>query len=222
MDLEHARFNMIEQQIRPWNVLDQQVLDLLAVVRREEFVPPALRAMAFADLELPLSVAGQGTGEVMLPPRVEARLLQELQVRSTDTVLEIGAGSGYMAALLARRAQQVDSLEIHAGLAAFARQNLARAGIRNVRVIDADGSRGHQNLAPADVIVLSGAVPEVPDSLLDRLNPGGRLAAIVGGLPVMKACIVRRSAQGHLSTEVLFETVTRPLRGFTAQETFSF
>jgi protein-L-isoaspartate(D-aspartate) O-methyltransferase len=222
MDLERARFNMIEQQIRPWNVLDQQVLDLLGVVRREEFVPDALRAMAFADLELPLSIDGRATGEVMLPPRVEARLLQELQVRSTDTVLEIGAGSGYMAALLGRRAQQVDSLEINPGLAAFARSNLGRAGIRNVRVIEADGSVDHDALTPVDLIVLSGAVPEVPQSLLDRLNPGGRLAAIVGVQPVMKACIVRRSPQGHLSTEVLFETLTRPLRGFSAHASFSF
>ena len=222
MDFERARFNMIEQQIRPWNVLDQQILDLLGVVRREEFVPSALRAMAFADLELPLSVDGRATGEVMLPPRVEARLLQELQVRSTDTVLEIGAGSGYMAALLGRRAQQVDSLEIDAGLAAFARSNLARAGIRNVRVIEADGSVDHAALTPVDLIVLSGAVPEVPQSLLDRLNPGGRLAAIVGVQPVMKACILRRSAQGHLSTEILFETLTRPLRGFSSHASFSF
>ena len=221
MDLELARFNMIEQQIRPWNVLDQQVLDLLAVVRREEFVPPALRAMAFADLELPLSVEGAPTGEVMLPPRVEARLLQELQVRSTDAVLEIGTGSGYMAALLARRAQQVETLEIHAGLAASARQNLARAGISNARVIEGDGSRGHEALASADVIVLSGAVPEVPQSLLEKLSPGGRLTAIVGRLPVMKAVIIRRSEQGHLATEVLFETATRALKGFVAHEAFS-
>jgi len=221
MDVELARFNMIEQQIRPWNVLDQQVLDLLAVVRREEFVPPALRAMAFADLELPLSVDGQPTGEVMLPPRVEARLLQELQVRSTDTVLEIGTGSGYMAALLARRAQQVETLEIHSGLATSARRNLAQAGISNARVVEADGSRDHGALARADVIVLSGAVPEVPQTLLDRLNPGGRIAAIVGRLPVMKACIIRRSEQGHLATEILFETATHPLHGFVAREVFS-
>lgn len=222
MDFERARFNMIEQQIRPWNVLDQQILDLLGAVRREEFVPSALRAMAFADLELPLSVDGRATGEVMLPPRVEARLLQELQVRSTDTVLEIGTGSGYMAALLGRRAQQVESLEINPGLAAFARSNLARAGIRNVQVIEADGSVDHDALTPVDLIVLSGAIPEVPQSLLDRLKPGGRLAAIVGVQPVMKACIVRRSPQGHLSTEVLFETLTRPLRGFSAHASFSF
>ena len=221
MDFERARFNMIEQQIRPWNVLDQQILDLLGVVRREEFVPSALRAMAFADLELPLSVDGRATGEVMLPPRVEARLLQELQVRSTDTVLEIGAGSGYMAALLGRRAQQVDSLEIDAGLAAFARSNLARAGIRNVWVIEADGSVDHAALTPVDLIVLSGAVPEVPQSLLEKLSPGGRLAAIVGRLPVMKAVIIRRSEQGHLATEVLFETATRALKGFVAHEAFS-
>lgn len=221
MDVELARFNMIEQQIRPWNVLDQRVLDLLAVVRREAFVPPALQAMAFADLELPLSVDGQPTGEVMLPPRVEARLLQELQVGSTDAVLEIGAGSGYMAALLGRRARQVETLEIHPGLAAAARRNLAQAGVSNVRVLDADGSRDHETLASADVIVLSGAVPEVPQSLLDRLNPGGRLAAIVGRLPVMKAVIIRRSVQSHLATEILFETAARPLKGFVAHESFS-
>ncbi len=221
MDVELARFNMIEQQIRPWNVLDQQVLDLLAAVRREAFVPPALQAMAFADLELPLSAQGQPTGEVMLAPKVEARLLQELQVRGTDTVLEVGTGSGYMAALLGRQAQRVDTLEIHPALAAFARDNLQRAGISNVHVREADGSTGHAQWPTVDVIMLSGAVPDVPASLLDRLNPGGRLAAIVGRLPVMQAVIMRRGSSGHLSTEILFETATRPLRGFVSHEAFS-
>lgn len=221
MDLERARFNMIEQQIRPWNVLDQRVLDLLAVTPREAFVAVSQQSMAFADLELPLLVEGQATGEVMLAPKVEARLLQELQVRSTDTVLEIGTGSGYMAALLGRQAQRVETLEIQPALAQLARTHLSRAGLSNVRVLDADGSVDFDQRPAVDVIVLSGSVPEVPAGLLERLNAGGRLAAIVGREPVMQACIIRRSPSGALSTEILFETVTRPLRGFVSHAAFS-
>ena len=191
MDVELARFNMIEQQIRPWNVLAQQVLDLLAVVRRVGFVPPARRAMAFADLELPLSVDGVPTGEVMLPPRVEARLLQELQVHSTDTVLEIGTGSGYMAALLARRAQQVETLEIHPGLAAWARGNLARAGINNARVVLADGPRHPASLAGAELYVLSAAGPVVLRSLAHRPNHAMGRAALVRLLAVHVSWLLR-------------------------------
>lgn len=222
MDIERARFNMIEQQIRPWNVLDQDVLDLLSAVRRERFVPPALSAMAFADLELPLNVGGRVTGEVMLAPKIEARLLQELRVRRHESVLEVGAGSGYMAALLGHRARQVDSLEIDPELARFAADNLSKAGVGNVHVRCADGAAGHDELPSFDVIVLSGSVPEVPESLLARLNPGGRLVAIVGSLPIMRAELVSRDAAGSLTTETLFETVARPLRGFKARASFSF
>jgi protein-L-isoaspartate(D-aspartate) O-methyltransferase len=222
MDIERARFNMIEQQIRPWNVLDQEVLDLLEVVRREEFVPPAWRAMAFTDMEIPLAVGGRATGETMLAPKVEARLLQELAVRKTESVLEIGTGSGYMAALLAHRGRHVDTLEIDADLARFAADNLARAGIGNVSVRHADGSDPTANLPQYDVIVLSGSVAAVPEFLLARLNPGGRMAAIVGELPVMQARLLTRGPGAGVGSRTLFETVAPPLRGFPSQSRFRF
>jgi len=222
MDFERARFNMIEQQIRPWNVLDQDVLDMLSVVRREDFVPPAYRNMAFADLDLPLNLSSRSTGETMMSPKIEARLLQELRVRRSDSVLEIGAGSGYMAALLAYRAKHVESLEIDADLVRFASDNVARAAIANLTIRQADGSKGIADMSTFDVIVLSGSVPFVPDELIERLNPGGRLSAIVGKMPVMQALITTRSAVEGTTTEVLFETVAKPLRGFRARESFTF
>jgi protein-L-isoaspartate(D-aspartate) O-methyltransferase len=222
MDFEHARFNMIEQQIRPWNVLDQDVLDLLSVVHREDFVPPVYRGMAFVDMEVPLTVGGRPTGEFMLAPKVEARILQELGVRRHEAVLEIGAGSGHMAALMAHRARHVDTLEIDAELARFATENLARAGVTNVTVRQADGADPTGNLPSYDVIVLSGSVPLVPERLLAKLNVGGRLAAIVGGEPVMHAELVSRAQGGGFTTRMLFETVARPLCGFVGRSTFRF
>ena len=222
MDFERARFNMIEQQIRPWNVLDQDVLDLLSVVRREDFVPPAYRQMAFTDMEIPLTVGGRATGETMLAPKVEARILQELGVRRHESVLEIGAGSGHMAALLAHRARHVDTLEIDADLARFATANLARAGVANATVRHADGADPSVNPASYDVIVLSGSVPAVPEHLVAKLSPGGRLAAIVGELPVMQAQVLTRAQGGGTTARVLFETVARPLRGFPGKSGFRF
>jgi protein-L-isoaspartate(D-aspartate) O-methyltransferase len=222
MDIERARFNMIEQQIRPWNVLDQDILDLLSVVRREDFVPPAYRAMAFTDMEVPLTVGGRATGETMLAPKVEARILQELAVRKHESVLEIGTGSGHMAALLAHRARHVDTVEIDADLARFATENLARAGVSNATVRQADGSDPNGNLPSYDVIVLSGSVAAVPERLLAKLNAGGRLAAIVGELPVMTAQIVTRAQGSGFTTRTLFETVAKPLRGFPTKSAFRF
>ncbi|HEY1391866.1 MAG TPA: protein-L-isoaspartate O-methyltransferase, partial [Methylibium sp.] len=175
MNIEQARFNMIEQQIRPWDVLDTSVLSLLAIVKREDFVPAAQRALAFMDLEVPLA-----DGQVMLSPKVEARMLQELAPARHELVLEVGTGSGYMAALLAHKAQRVVSLEIRPKLAAFARQNLQRAAVLNVEVREADGAKGYAAEAPFDAIVLSGSVAEVPQALLNQLKIGGRLIAIVG------------------------------------------
>jgi protein-L-isoaspartate(D-aspartate) O-methyltransferase len=222
MDFEHARFNMIEQQIRPWNVLDQDILDLLSVVRREDFVPPPYRQMAFTDMEIPLTIGGRATGETMLAPKVEARILQEVGVRRHESVLEIGAGSGHMAALLAHRARHVDTLEIDADLARFATENLARAEIANVTVRHADGADPAINLPTYDVIVLSGSVPAVPERLLAKLSPGGRLAAIVGELPVMQAQVLTRAQGGGTTTRSVFETVAKPLRGFPAKSRFRF
>jgi protein-L-isoaspartate(D-aspartate) O-methyltransferase len=217
MNIEQARFNMIEQQIRPWEVLDQGVLSLLAVVKREDFVPPACRALAFFDTEVPLP-----EGQVMLAPKVEARLLQALHVARHERVLEVGAGSGYMAALLAHKAQQVITLEIRPALAAMAAANLRHAGVRNASVREADGSRGLPSEAPFDVIVLSGSVAEVPQALLEQLKPGGRLVAIVGQEPVMHAMLVSCVATTQFKQVVLFDTVAPRLQGFPEPAPFRF
>ena len=217
MNIEQARFNMIEQQIRPWEVLDQQVLDLLFVVKREEFVPPAYKALAFADMEIPL-----GQGQVMLAPKVEARLLQELTIKKTDKVLEIGTGSGYMAALLAARAEHVVTVESNAGLAETARQNLATAGVNNVTVEVGDGARGWSQRGPYDVIVVSGSLPQLPAELLKQLRVGGRLAVIVGEAPVMEAQLITCTAEGSYNTVNLFETVVPAISGLAAESGFSF
>lgn len=222
MDIERARFNMIEQQIRPWNVLDQDILDLLSIMHREDFVPPLYRTMAFNDMEVPLTVGGRATGECMLAPKVEARILQELGVRRHESVLEIGTGSGYMAALLAHRGRHVDTLELDADLARFATENLLRAGVTHATVRHADGSDPDGNLPSYDVIVVSGSVPVVPERLLAKLNAGGRLAAIVGDEPVMHAQIVSRAQGSGFTTRMLFETVARPLRGFVGRNAFQF
>ena len=224
MNVEQARFNMIEQQIRPWDVLDAHVLELLAVVKREDFVPPAFRALAFADMQIPLSdnEAGIAAGQVMLEPRIEARILQDLQVAKHEKVLEIGTGSGFMAALLGHRAQRVLSLEIDNGLAAFARANLQRAGVLNVEVRVADGATADLSAdGPFDVIALSGSVAMVPERLVQMLKPGGRLMGIVGGEPIMRATLVQQTAMGALVTQPWDENVPR-LLNFPEPSRFKF
>ncbi|HMV21718.1 MAG: protein-L-isoaspartate O-methyltransferase [Betaproteobacteria bacterium] len=216
MNIEQARFNMIEQQIRPWEVLDPTVLDLLFVVKREDFVPEAYRALAFADMEIPI-----GQGQAMLAPKIEARLLQELGVRKTDKILEIGSGSGYMAALLAARGEHVVTVEINPELADGARRNLERAGVTNVAVETGDGAQGWSHRGPYDVIVVSGALAEIPETLLKQLRVGGRLAAIVGEAPVMEAQLVTCTAPGVYNTVNLFETVA-PLLKAPAKSGFAF
>ena len=217
MNIEQARFNMIEQQIRPWEVLDPGVLSLLAIVKREDFVPPAYRALAFVDTEVPLP-----GGQSMLEPKVEARLLQELAVHKHERVLEVGAGSCYMAALLAHKARHVTTLEIVPELVQFASANLKRAGVMNVTVREADGARGLAGDAPFDVIVLSGSVAEVPGALLAQLKVGGRLTAIVGQLPVMRAVLVTRDSEQGLRTVELFDTVAPRLKGVAEPSHFTF
>ncbi len=225
MSLDQARFNMIEQQIRPWEVLDAQVLDLLGRVRREDFVPPAHRALAFADMELPLTHPAV-EGQVMLAPKVEARLLQDLLLQPADKVLEVGSGSGHMAALLGSLARSVVSLEIDPGLARLARQNLQAAGIPNVEVREADatanGFAACATQGPFDAIVLSGSVAEVPPALLALLAPGGRLAAIVGFEPMMRATIVTRQGEASFQTAQPWDTVAPRLRNFPEPSAFRF
>ena len=217
MNIEQARFNMIEQQIRPWNVLNLSVLELLAVVKREDFVPDEHRALAFVDTEVPLP-----HGQCMLAPKVEARLLQELAVHKHERVLEIGAGSGHMAALLAHKAQQVTTLEIEPDLARLAAANLQRAGVMNASVVQADGAAGLAGDGDFDVIVLSGSVAEVPQGLLSQLKVGGRLAAIIGAEPVMRAVLITRTGEQGLERRVLFDTVAPRLRGFKEPTRFQF
>ena len=214
-----ARFNMIEQQIRPWEVLDPVVLKLLSVVRREDFVPAPFVDLAFADMEIPLSKV---PGQVMLPPRLEARMLQALNVKKTDTVLEVGTGSGFMAALLAARAEFVYSVEIDPVLVALARSNLQEAAVANVSVEEGDAAQGWTARAPYDVIVLSGSVPELSPSLLDQLKVGGRLIAVVGESPAMQMRLITRTDETAFKTTGVLETVLPPLVNAARREKFVF
>jgi protein-L-isoaspartate(D-aspartate) O-methyltransferase len=224
MNTELARFNMIEQQIRPWDVLDPAVLELLGQLRREDFLPASMRALAFVDTQVPL-LEGEPQGPCMLEPKVEARLLQELHVQRHEKVLEIGAGSGFMAALLAHRAMQVFTLECRPALAHMARENLRKSGIFNATVVDVSTEQGVQGLpaeGPFDAIVLSGSVAAVPPALLAQLKVGGRLLAIVGGQPIMCAQLVRRTSDTGYVTSDLFDTVAPRLAGFGEPTRFKF
>jgi protein-L-isoaspartate(D-aspartate) O-methyltransferase len=214
---EQARNNMVEQQIRTWEVLDQEVLDLLYVVPREEFVPPQYRALAFSDLEIPI-----GDGEKMWQPKVEARVLQELRLHKSDRVLEVGTGSGYLAALLAYRAGHVHSVEIKPALAELGRGHLQRQGRDNVTLHVGDASRGWPPHAPYDAIVLTGSTPILPAALLEQLAVGGRLFAVVGEAPAMSARLITCTAPGAFGTVELFETVIAPLSNAARAPRFRF
>jgi protein-L-isoaspartate(D-aspartate) O-methyltransferase len=217
MNLEQARFNMVEQQIRTWEVLDQEVLDSLYVIPREEFVPAQHRALAFSDLELPL-----GEGERMWQPKLEARVLQELALKKTDRVLEVGTGSGYLTALLAHRAGEVCSVELRPALAAFGRENLERHGTDNVVLEIGDAARGWGSRAPYDAIVLTGSTPVLPRAFLEQLNAGARLFAVVGEAPAMQARLAFCTAPGAWRSVDLFETVIRPLANAEQGRRFRF
>ena len=217
MNIEQARFNMIEQQIRPWNVLDTEILELLHVVKREQFVPSAYQNLAFADVEIPLP-----GGDVMLAPKFEARILQELNVKKHETVLEIGTGSGYMAALLAHRGAKVTSVEISQENRVLAQKNLAKAGIQNVTVEEGNGALGWDKGAPYDVIVISGALEVLPEAILKQVKVGGRIAAIVGQPPVMEACIITRTGENSFSSVKIFETNVKYLTGAPTPSHFQF
>ena len=217
MNIEKARFNMIEQQIRPWDVLDTSVLDLLMVVKRENFVPAAHKALAFADTEIPLP-----GGQAMLNPKVEARLLQDVNVKKHESVLEIGVGSGYMAALLAHKGRHVTAVEVSPELKALAEKNLADNGVTNVTVELGNGAQGWSNGAPFDVIVVTGSLPELPPALLQQLKVGGRLAAIIGQSPAMKAQLITRTGEAGYDTRTLFETDVKALASATQPSQFKF
>jgi protein-L-isoaspartate(D-aspartate) O-methyltransferase len=217
MNLEQARFNMVEQQIRTWEVLDQDVLDLLFEMKREEFLPDRSRALAFVDMQAPI-----GFGEFTLAPKLEARILQEVSLKKSDRVLEIGTGCGYMTALLAKTGQHVTSVEIVPELSAFAEKNLRVHGIDNVVLAVGDGARGWQAGSMYDVIVLTGSTPMLPDAFIHALQPGGRLFAVVGEDPLMKALLISKGAQDGTERHELFETCIPALKNALPREQFVF
>ena len=221
MDIEQARFNMIEQQVRPWEVLDPTVLSLLSVVKREGFVPAAHKDLAFADVEVPIGSKGI-VGQTMLAPKIEARILQELNIRAKDKVLEIGGGSGYMAALIAAKAEFVYTVEIDSELVDVARRNLKEAGVANVSVDLGDAAQGWPLYAPYDVVVISASTPILPESILKQLKIGGRLVAVVGEAPAMQMQLVTRTEENAFATINVFETVIAPLINATQRESFVF
>jgi protein-L-isoaspartate(D-aspartate) O-methyltransferase len=215
--VENARFNMIEQQIRPWDVLDQQVLDLIAEVRRIDFVPEEYRGLAYADYAIPI-----GHGQTMMHPVVEGRLLQALSLHPTDAVLEVGTGSGYLTALLAKAARHVYSVDIFPDFRDAAEERLALYGIHNVTLETGDAAQGWDRHGLYDVIVIGGSLSELPDSFLRSMNRGGRLFAVLGQAPVMEAVLVRRIGDEQWSKEVLFETALPPLINAPARPRFIF
>ena len=221
MDFEQARFNMIEQQIRTWEVLDQDVLDLLFTVKREEFVPAAYRAIAFTDMEIPM-----GHDQVMMPPKLEARILQEVAPQSAERVLEIGTGSGYLTALLAKRAQRVISIEFFEDFRRLAATRLSAANISNVDLKVGDAGRSADAFIGEkekfDIIVLTGSVPMVPQAYLQRLNMAGRFFAVVGDAPVMKATLITKTAENQFVSAEIFETVVPPLINAAQPSRFDF
>jgi protein-L-isoaspartate(D-aspartate) O-methyltransferase len=215
MNHELARFNMVEQQIRTWHVLDKRVLDLLAHLDRSLFVPSACAALAYSDTEIPLP-----HGEHMMVPRVDARLLQDLQLQPHETVLEVGAGSGYLTALLAQSVAHVTSLEQHADMVSSAQQHLAQAGIRNAQVQHSNGVP--QLSEKFDAIVLGGSVAEVPQALFSMLQPGGRLLVVVGDDPMMHATRFTVLPDGSMHSQILWDVVTPRLHGFAETPAFQF
>ncbi len=211
-DVEQARFNLIEQQIRPWDVSDARVLAALPLVARERFVPAQFRGLAFSDFEVPLVIHGVDTKQAMLSPKFEARLAQALILKTEDCVLEIGTGSGYQAGVLSKLSRQVTSVEIDARLVAFAQENIANAKIENVAVETGDGSEGW-GTTEYDAILMTGSLPTMPDALKYQLRVGGRLVAVIGQAPAMTVVRVTRITAASFETEALFETVIRPLVG---------
>jgi len=213
--MEQARFNMVEQQIRPWDVLDMKVLDLLSKVKREQFVPSDSREMAFMEIEIPL-----GHGVSMWQPKLEARALQALRLKPKDTVLEVGSGSGYLTALLSHQAECVTSVEIVPELHAFAEKNLAAQRINNVTLVLGDAAQGWPG--SYDAVILTASVPVLPETFQNSLKPGGRLFAIVGDAPTMQAKLITCVAPGIFESATLFETVVAPLQNALQPERFEF
>ncbi|MGD8477382.1 MAG: protein-L-isoaspartate O-methyltransferase [Burkholderiales bacterium] len=222
MNFDQARFNMIESQIRTWDVLDQAVLDAVAAVKREDFVPEQYRELAFADMEIPLRPNPSDPSEIMLSPKLEARMLQELALTPQDRVLEIGTGSGYVTALMARLVKHVFSVEIVPEFTELAQGRLQSASVTNVTLEAGDGGRGWEQAAPYDAILLTASVPVLPDAFKAQLNPGGRLLAVIGDEPAMTATLVTRISESDYSSGGLFETCLPPLRNVIRPSRFDF
>ncbi len=217
MNIEQARENMIKQQLRTWEVLDDQLLELLQQVPREEFVPPAWRNLAFADMNIPLD-----EGQVMMTPKVEARMLQALAIRPDENVLEVGTGSGYVTALLAKQAKQVYSVEISPRLLAQAGEKMRAHKIKNAELEEGDAARGWSARPMYEVIAITGSLPVLPRAFLESMAIGGRLFAIIGDTPVMEATLVTRIGKHDWSRELLFETDLPPLKNVQQPERFVF
>ena len=217
MDLQHAKFNMVEQQIRPWSVLSPQVLETMSAVPREKFVPEKYRHFAFADMEVPIS-----DGQFMMQPKVEARLLQALSPQANDLVLEIGAGSGHCAALLGHCAREVHSIELRSRLCQMAENNLSANGVTNVRIVEGDAGKGWHSDTQYNCIFVSGSYIELPHSLLELLCLKGKLVAVIGEEPVMKAVFYRRTGDAEWEVEYLFETFVAPLDNIQQPDRFEF
>lgn len=214
---ETARFNMIEQQIRTWEVLDPKVLALLDDIPRENFVPETQIGLAFADVELPI-----GHGQTMLSPKLEGRILQALQIKKTDKVLLIGTGSGYLTALIAKQAQHVYSIEIEPELSATASLRLQQHNIHNVTFVVTDGANGYSIAAPYDVVVFTGALHIHPIEAENMLSVGGRMFAVVGEPPIMQATLTQRMSTGACRKETLFETCLPMLENASQASKFEF
>lgn len=210
--LDKSRYNMIEQQIRPAGILNEAVLEAMMGLSRDAFVAPEYQSVAYSDTEIPIKVAGALSNENMLAPRIEARLAQELQLKPTDSVLEIGTGSGFQAALLSRLCTQVKSIEIDSHIAAFATANLAKNHISNVTVEVGDAQNGWAGES-YDAIVVTGSLPSIPDDMKYQLAEGGRLIAVVGKAPAMQLVRITRKSASAFEEEVLQETCIKPLRG---------
>ncbi|MCW9023516.1 MAG: protein-L-isoaspartate O-methyltransferase [Gammaproteobacteria bacterium] len=215
MNLEQARENMIKQQLRTWEVLDEQVLELISQVPREDFVPPAYKNLAYGDVPLPI-----GEGQTMMNPKQEAHIIQAIKVQSNEDVLEVGTGSGYLTALLAKQAKHVYSVEYYDSLLEQAREKLSQQGINNVTLEQGDASQGWSARSMYEVIVITGSIPILPQIFLDSLTIGGRLFAIIGDYPLMEATLITRTGNTEWSTDVLFETELPPLVNAPQSEQF--
>jgi len=217
MNFEQARQNMVKQQVRPWAVLDPRILATLNALPRENFVPAEFRQLAYADIEIPI-----GHGQSMMKPVVEGRLLQALAIQGTETVLEVGTGSGYLTACMAKLARSVLSLDYHADFVKAAEERLSALKLDNVHLETADIYHGFESAGRFDVIVFTGSMRELPERFLRWLESDGRAFAVVGQSPIMEARVFTRTGEGQFAGKSVFDTVVSPLHGATPSQAFEF